>query len=167
MPSAVLQGLGPTFVSNTNSDAYSKLRSYLQLRRMQIYSSPRFITASRIPTLVNRPLSKNGPGRMVSVPIPPSSNSRSPRTRILVTEESGSLNYVINLDDSLLERVSWPHLRLRRWWGTFLVHNCSNFSSHPYSNGHFIQPPRFHQHVPASMPRFTVSITQAVAREGE
>jgi len=62
--------------------------------------------------------------------------------RMLATEESGNANYAIDLDGSLPESVSC----LRRWWNTFLVHNCPNFSSHPYSNGRFIQPPWFRQH---------------------
>jgi len=90
MASTILRGPSPMFVSDTSSDAYSKLGSYLQLRRGQTRGSSRFITASRMPTFMNRSLSRHGPGRIISVPIPPNSNL-TPRTRILATEESGSI----------------------------------------------------------------------------
>ena len=90
MPSAVLLEGQAQRLSRIPTAMYApsqdRISSSGARRHEALHGSPQ---PQRMPTFMNRPLSRHGPGRMASVPIPPSSNSRS-RARMLATEERGS-----------------------------------------------------------------------------
>jgi len=90
MPSAVLLEGQAQRLSRIPTVTYAPSRDHISSsgarRNVALHGSRQ---PQRMPTFMNRSLSRHGPGRMASVPIPPSSNSRS-RARMLATEERGS-----------------------------------------------------------------------------